>query len=350
MEFEIKGIKFNKSDLKDLELCELRIGSISRHHLFHSFGKDKFMLILRAGDYIDPGFVSKYLDKGVEKFSTIEVVSTNELIQFKNLFDKLKNSKTEREQKKFQIEFVELLKTNYNNGNQHSFLTPVIFLFEELYHFTDQILESYQQTSSILFARALRVSTVGVINCVLNNYLDWKYLKDFYNICFIMDYGLVEYGQFHYTLSLACESERLKPGSGIVKLQKLKRPAGEQELFLNHPKISAEFAYEHRDQFYSPNLIEIVKYHHEKHDGSGFPEGIQYHSLSDFELILTFSDHLVAFPETLYVRGDLKKALFEESTKTGKIVEESRLPIKELLGKWNSFLHWLLEDKVMESA
>ena len=348
MEFEVKGIKFTRDDLCDLELSELKVGSLSRHHLFHFLGGSKPMLILRAGDYIDPGFVSKYIDRGVEKFSSLELVTLSEIQELDNLFSELKCANSEKAMQDFRVKFLNTLKKRYTLDNAHSFLGYVIYTFENFYFFTDQILDNYQRTSSILFSRALRASTIGVINSILNGYLDWKYLRDFYNTCFIMDYGLVQYGEFHYTLFIACEAERNKPNSGLKVLQKLRRSEGELALFHNHAKISADAAYELKDNFSNPGLIEVIKYHHEKHDGSGFPNGIPYTALSDFELIPVFCDHLVPFSEEVYKLGDLKQSLFGEVNEIEEFINNHKLPVKSLHEHWKALLSWLLQEEVKQ--
>ena len=245
MDFNIKGITFTKADLVELELENIKVGSLSRHHLFHFLGNDKAILVLRAGDYIESSFVTDYLDRGMLNVLGLEVVREEELARLQTFFTSYQTAKTERDLLNFRKEFFELFKDMYSNSSERSFLAFVIFFFDEMYVFTDQILNTFQQTSTILFARALRISTLGVISSLLNNYLDWKYLKDFYNTCFMLDYGLVEYGQFHYALALACEAERVVPGSGVKKLEKMKRTEGEIQLILNHPTISFDFAKEH---------------------------------------------------------------------------------------------------------
>lgn len=341
MDFEVKGIKFNRNDLIDLELCELRAGSISKHHLFHLFGNSKAVLLLRAGDYIESQFISNYIERGMLKVRALEVVSNLEVEELKTLFLSLKNSSTQKAQHVFRKEFLEIIKIRYKDKESSSFLAVVVFLFDEFYCFPKQILASYQETSSLLFTRALRVSSLGVLSSIINGLTDYKFLKDFYNICFIMDYGLVEYGKFHYTLALACEVERKKPGMGLSYLEKLKRSEGEKKIFINHSKIGVEFAKEHSGLLSNPELIEMINYHHEKVDGSGFPFGIKYSGLSDVEATLTFCDYLTPFSEPIFEKGDLQETLFNSFEELKGFSEEAELPVRELMAKWQGFLNWM---------
>lgn len=341
MEFEIKGIKFNREDLLELEISKLKAGSISNHHLFHLFGNGKAILLLRAGDFIDSKFISNYIERGILKVQTLEVVTALEIEELSQIFLNLKNAKNQKEQQIQREIFLELIKNKYHSSESSSFLSLVAFLFNEFYKFPEHVLVSFQETSSVLFTRALRVSSMGVVNCILNGMLDYKFIHDFYNVCFIMDYGLVEYGKYHYTLAVACEVERKKPGMGLNHLKKLKRSEGEKQLFINHPTIAVEFAKTYSASLYNPELIEMINYHHEKQDGSGFPNGVEYSALSDAEAMLTFCDHMVPFSEPIFDKGDLKLVLIDSFEELRKFYRETHLPVSKLIIRWEGFISWI---------
>lgn len=344
MDFNIKGITFKKEELVSIELESLKIGSLSRHHLFHFFGKEKAFLVLRAGDFIDSSFVTDYLEKGLLELKGIEVAFESDIEKLRTFFESYQCAQTQRELLELRKEFFEIFKELHSGSDKNSFLSFVIFFFEEMYAFSDQILDTYQKTSTILFARTLRISALGVISSLLNNYLDWKYLRDFYNTCFMLDYGLVEYGQFHYSLALACEAERVNPGGGIKELERLKRSEGEKQLFLNHPTISCDFAKEHSENLNYPKLLNIIKIHHEKSDGSGFPTGVNIHEISGFESILTFCDYLVPFNEEIYSFGDFDVVFREHTSELKKLASSYNLPIEKLFVQWSGLLNWLSSE------
>ena len=87
MKFNVKGITFSKDELSTIALKEIDINTISRSHLFFipSSGKAAFML-LRAGDFIEPEFIEKYLDRGMESIYQLEVANVDDSMLFRKYF------------------------------------------------------------------------------------------------------------------------------------------------------------------------------------------------------------------------------------------------------------------------
>lgn len=346
MDFEAGGIKFNQADIVSVTIGDIKPNAISPSHYFIFIGKaKKAVIIFRAGDYISASQITEYLDKGLSEAFELPVASATEITKLKTFLNSYNELETLDEQLRARKEFLELIKSYIEQSQEHSFLVFNIAFFETFYSLSVSTIDLYQGVSSILFSRAIKTSAFGVISCFLNEYLDFDFIKDFYNTSFIMDYGLVEYGQFNFALAIACEAERKSPGSGIKKLQKMKRSKGECEIFLNHPNISYEYGKDNVERFSHSEILNFLKFHHENKDGTGFPKGLTYSSMSKAETLLSFHDNMISFEESHYFKGDLQSFFFTNFLHLNSHPSFQGLAIEDLKRKWQEFTLWLAPNK-----
>jgi hypothetical protein len=153
---------------------------------------------------------------------------------------------------------------------------------------------------------------------------------------------LISSGEFTYSLAQACEVERNNPGFGLEYLLKQKRPEQEINCFKYHSILAAEFIEEIKTIFTNTEMIDIIAYHHEKSDGSGFPKGISYSGLCDFETFQMFCDYLIPFEEHVYEHGDGEKLIKENFLKLTKNENVSSLPINKIMSKWEAAMNWAI--------
>ena len=73
-----------------------------------------------------------------------------------------------------------------------------------------------------------------------------------------------------------------------ILLKKGKLDAEEWETIKNHSVYGVDILKRHKD--ISPEIFNIVKYHHEKLDGSGYPEGLSGKSIPFYAKITTIAD------------------------------------------------------------
>lgn len=332
-------------DLNSVPLVDLKANSISRSHLIHMLpGNRKAMILLRAGDYIEQSFITKYLEKGMVNIYELPIVDPDELAAYRGFLARLKVCKTEREKFMVRDEIIKHLAIDFYKNEKSSFLNFVVACFDEFYIYPNLTMDRFQNVSMVLYSRALLTSTVSVIATLTNNFVDYDYLKDFYNTCFIMDYGLVEYELFNYTISMACESERKEPGTGLNLLKRMRRSEGEIGLFKNHPEVSFEYAQTHSQMFKNPEVINMVKFHHEKVDGSGFPKGIAYSALSDAETLLSFCDYMIPFSEHEFALGDGHTIMFDYFEHLKTFDGQPLLPILKVINNWDAIMKWAIEQ------
>ncbi|MBD66117.1 MAG: hypothetical protein CME62_12975 [Halobacteriovoraceae bacterium] len=345
MDYKLKNLAFKFEDLVEKPLQDLPVQTIARSHIIHLFHQNKkAMLLLRAGDYIDQEFINHFHQKGLTTIFELPVVSNESIVKYENIFLDLKKAQTEDDKYAARDQFIKhIVAENYDNS-QASILDLVIACFNEFYSLPEMVIHKYQENSVDLYSRTLLMSTISVLAAATNNYLDYKFLKDFYNTCFLMDFGLVDYSEISYRLVMACEAERSKPNSGFEVLDKYRAHDSERFVFRHHPKISYDFAKEHNKHFFNPDLVEMIKYHHEKYDGSGFPKGIHYSALSDFETLLTFCDYMIPFQEHHFTKGDGKKVIFDYFIQLYKEQNLKSLPIAKILNNWQKIFNWALKD------
>ena len=343
MEFDVGGIKFNKEDLVSIATGDIKSNTLSPSHFFMLLRKsNKAVLLIKAGDYIEASQIREYLEKGLIEVFELAVAKRSEIERLKQFLESYQELQTLDDQQAARKNFLEIIKSQFESPEEYSFLSFSIAFFEHFYSFTEHTIDLYQRVSSVLFTRAIKTSAIGVVSCFVNDYLDYKFIKDFYNTSFIMDYGLVEYGQFNFALAIACEAERKKPGSGILKLRQMKRSEGECQVFLNHPIVSFEYGQDNSESFTYPEVLNFLKFQHENQDGTGFPMGLSYHGMSRFETLLSFHDNMISFKDNPYSRGDLSANLISNFLELDTHPHFQKLAIHDLKTKWSAFIDWLL--------
>ncbi len=341
MEFNVKGITFTQDDLVTINLSDIEVNTISHAHYFHFLpGKSKAILLLRAGDYLDKEFVERFKKKGLASLYCLEVTSREEVQKYKTLWGQFKVQRTQKQKLLFRDVILKKVAEDFLILEEKSFLSFVIACFEEFNIYSQDFIYNFQDGSLILYNRALLVSALNSLVCLATDYTDYLFIKDFYNLAFGMDSGFILKEAPNFMLISACEAERKYPGSGQEYLEKNKRSEFEIKKFLNHPLTSFELVSEFKEKFIFPELIEHIKIHHEKRDGTGFPYGLYYSSLSDTETLLSFCDYFVPFEEHHFHKGDGRLLLdknFQSFTQSSFF---SSLPVQHFSSSWQGVLNW----------
>lgn len=341
MDFNVKGITFKDSDLEKILLEDLEVGSISKHHIFYSLSNGKKMIsLLYAGDLVEENFLNKYKVKGVESFYGLRIASNEEVTQYKQLWTEFRRCRSQKAKMLTRDSIILKLVNDFVRESDTSFLNYTIATFETFFNLPTEILETYQSRSVVLYTRSLLMSSKLTILSLAGNYLDYDFIKDFYNTGFLLDYGLVKEFDFNYSISQACEKERNIPGSGIVFLEKTNRPVKEINLFKLHPLKSFELATVFQHNFKYPEVLDYIKLHHEKGDGSGFPKGYHYASMGLTEGLLIYCDYLIPFHEHIFSKGDGGKIFISYFEDLKEINKQNNLPIKAFVEMWESVLEW----------
>ena len=349
MEIEVNGITFSQNDLTTISITKLKIDSVSPAHLFLPAGR-RFFLVLRAGDYIDQEFLEKYQDRGVESFFALEIANQECIKKYNDLWSSLASKKLEHQRIEFKEQlFLNLCQDYWKEGASQDFLSFVISCNQTFSNIETIVINEIQSTSHILYSRALLSSAHGLIGAMANGLHEFNFLQDIYNLCFLLDYGLVT-NNFTYALLQACEFERNNPASNKETLKKILNDPGDRDFFFDHPHVSAELAQSFEDKFNYPELIESIRLHHEKVDGSGFPDGIHYSAISSWDAILHYADFSSPFEETIFKRADGNKILKESLL---KIINDKRyelLPVLKISQNILRHFEWAEKDNLEEAS
>ena len=354
MSYEISGIAFSKEMLETVNLSELKSETISLSHLFIFIGPKPFLL-LRAGDYLDQEFIDKYKERGVASLYQLKVTNDELSEQFKVIIRSLKTSKRTPDAKKQKDALLKLIGQNYWQDGEESFLSLVRALFDEFYNLGDEFIKNLQEKSQLVYTRSLLIGTFNVLNSLMLGVHDPLFLKDIFQIAFLLDISLIEGDKLNYILVQTMEKERLTPGEGLLWLMNKGDRGDELFHFKNHPTESYEYAKNYEQYFDHPDLLNLIMYQHEYLDGSGFPRGLSYSVVSDIELIPMFSDALIPFEPVIFKANDGKEILVKALSSSLKFDQE-KLPVLKQISLWKAVLDWTvksykqLEETVEEVA
>lgn len=300
---QVSEISFDEKDLKTLSLSKLQVDIPAQSYLFLKV-QNKFYLMLRAADFIDAQFKNKYSVKGVESFFSLEICEQATIDNYHKHWTSLKNAKLEKEKVEvIESIFMELFQDYWSEDKSTSFLNFLISCYDEFYHLDLSHIQKLQATSHVLYSRALQMGAHAVIAAMACGYTDFEFLKDLYNVSFVLDCGLVS-SDLNWNIIQACEHERNNPHIGKVALKNILKDPKDYELFINHPIKSEELAKQYQKNFCYPEIIWAIKVHHEKVNGTGFPKGLNYSTISTWEAVIQYADYVVAFKEKFYKAND----------------------------------------------
>lgn len=247
-------------------------------------------------------------------------------------------------------EFILAFGDHYWRQSDKSFLGFARACFDEFYNLPVHIVQNLQATSHVLYSRSLLTSSISVVNCLIESIVDFEFIRDMYNAAFMMDYGFVGQGDFSYLLVQACESERNRPGSGLLFLERHPKAKSERAAFFSHPALSAKLALECESSFHFPEVIEHIRYHHEKADGSGFPAGFSYSAIAQSETILMFADHMAPFEERIFKSGDGVEIIKDAFVALNSLEDKELLPINRALEAWERSMDWVKSEVAADNS
>jgi hypothetical protein len=345
MEFNIKGIEFNVEDLGPCELDSLVTGEISTQHLFYVTSSNKPFLLLRAGELITGDFIEKYRDKGLTKVYGLSVVIDEIVEKYMGFLKALQHSKHYFDQLKVKDAILLSFYRDFLDPEREislmNFIYPAFKVFNRI---PIETILNIQNCHYTLMSRALSVAALSIPTSLINGLLDSEMVSDIYQNAILMDMGLVS-EQTNYLVFQACEKERTLPGSGKEFLLSQPLGAGDVDLFESHPEASYEIVQTMTEFFHNPEMIEGIRYQHEKYDGTGFARGISYSSISSWETVLIFCDYLVPFEEQILNRKDVQTGIHKWFKDLESNERLKTLPILKLLGKWNGLKKWASEHQ-----
>lgn len=283
MDFYMEKIK---PDNLKLLIKDLARKKICDGHLYLS-GARKFYF-MKPGILLDPEFIKKQTLAN-HCYELEPVVSPVVKDRFKALFHELRLLQFEKD---LRLKCADVLANFHrvHNEGEH-FLSFAIACYEEFCLLPFQYQVELHETDMLLFRKALYSGAFAVITGMANNFYHYHMLKDFYNLTFSLDLGLIGQG-YSYYVAEACNVENQSPGKGLSHLNEKKAPEAEKKIFLGHPEKSYQLVSSLKLLTF-PELAECILYQHELSSGDGFPRGIKKGQVSSSEAVIIFADSLV---------------------------------------------------------
>jgi hypothetical protein len=347
-QYELKGLSFDKKDLDIIRLDDLGERQVCPGHIIFLSSKfDKPVLLMRAGDFVDPDFVKRYKEKGQESFYIYSVSDDDNIAEFESLWTKLKVARLESERLQARDNllkrFADFFWYEHEDVCILDFYTACFNVFNRL---SDDIIVEIRETDTTLCERGIQLAAFSTVAALAVGYTDFEVLSDVFHVAMLLDYGLVG-DKYSYFITQACEKERLKPGAGLAYLQKNKRAKKDLKLFQEHPTTSHMKAFQKcYGAFYNLEMMKVLSFHHEQHDGSGFPNKVNYWGLSEIETIPILLDYSVPFAEVVYqptTGGGILKQILDEAEDKGLY---ETLPVRKVYDRLTYEMSKALDEVV----
>lgn len=186
-------------------------------------------------------------------------------------------------------------------------LLDLAFVCYTLFPVDASLIAEYQAKHVVLYRRGLLVSALAVLMAVALGYEEPTFLRDVYHTGWLLDLGLSS-DEFSYWVALACQAEKHRPGAGDQLLKDRNASDQELRLFLEHPRFGFDRARTLVEKkFAFPELLTSILHHHEKSDGTGFPEGMTFSVLADWETLMVLADSMVDYREEM-LEEDLRSS------------------------------------------
>ncbi len=286
--------------MRQLAAGELAAWPIAPGDIYWRKADGKKLRLRRAGDLLDAAWLAKFApreDLWLEPVAKVEAVNVLAL--------KLKAWCEATDPKLFikaREDFAESLRRGLRSTTELSLLDWALVCHRS-FKFDEQVVREFQEKHIVLYRRGLLVSGLAVAFSLACGYEDVAFLREIYRTAWLLDLGLVD-KRFSYWVALACQHEKANPGAGDAFLKEKSASRDELDLFLTHPELGHQRATTEFGADYSfPELLGCILNHHEKADGSGFPQGLSLSGLADWQTLVILADHMVDYREEILERN-----------------------------------------------
>jgi hypothetical protein len=338
-EFNYYGSSFKKEDLEVIQLAELKANSFCPGHLFfYSSLNNKLLPIKRAGEILEPYFFEKYQKSATQSFYILKFLDLNKVLEYKTLWNEFKLARLEKDKIVTSRKIAEKLKDDYCESKATtSILNFISATFDHFNKLSPDFWLNFQDHNFVFFQRSLINASFSMAFALMNGFYDYKFLRDIFSVIVHLDYSFINQG-ISFNLMLALEEERKCAGNGVKKLKETNSPLSEVQLFIQHPKLSYDFAKKSNKIYDYPEVIEYIKFHHEKNDGSGFPYNIGHGGIASWESLIQFGDNLFPYQEIIFSKNDGHNFLSQRFLELKNNPGFDSLPLLKILKKCEYFL------------
>jgi hypothetical protein len=276
-----------------LHVKDLAKRKIADGHVYLSTSEGRKFYLLKPAMMLDEEFIKKHAQLNTS-FDFEPVVKPELVANFTKLFKELRYLQFERDLK---LQSLKILKEFHDVfSNEEHFLSFAQAAFETFNLVPHESLKKMHSLDTQLFRKSFYSAAFAVVGAISNDFYHFTMLRDFYNISFLLDYGLCE-TSYSYFVAQACNQENKWPGTGLAWLQSEQATKLEVDVYLGHPKKSYDYIRKSNILAF-PELAEAALYQHELSSGKGFPKGIPRHFISGWEAVIIFADSLVEIADS----------------------------------------------------
>jgi len=304
--------------LPDKEFVQINISTLEHlglleNDIYIELKTGRKLKIFSKGDQLTREDIKRYMQKGIYQlfFKTNEIESTLQKIE-ENLNDLIKDSGDSRP---------EVHKANNQTASSTPKIKTISDIIKEKY--VDNPLEfNFPFSLEKIQLYTLNQVAKDILETSMTQDLIGQHLSRLSNSCANYQYVKKRIGHmanilFAISKELEWDTksviERFVYATMIHDIILFERPdllklqynedcetlsAADKTLFLSHPQEAALIAKE--DRFAPPNVDSILLQHHERLDGTGFPEGINKHKISPYSaafiMAINFSQYILDFP------------------------------------------------------
>ncbi len=305
-EYKIKGITFKRPQVHSVTMEEMKSMKISKGHFIYFLEDiDKPIYMRGPGDFISEEYVQTYVKRGATHFHLLPETDDAFLKELISIFKSFERNKTELDNFHSRDKLINIMKESYIEVNDnYSILNLIVAAFDVFYHLPEKVVQNLYDADEVLYHRSMLNATYSIIVAVFMGYMDFYTLRDIYNATLIVDLGLVG-PNLNIEIVQACEREREKIRGGVEFLEKNKPSS--VEAFVEHPSASYQIAKNYESFFYSFAVCELILNQHESANGMGFPNGVNYLGMHDFEVIAQYVDLSIPFRKISLKKEDGNK-------------------------------------------
>ncbi|GEM_PF-4303176 len=252
-------------------------------NLYLTKGSVDKILIATVGDILSEGDYKKF-SKDQKRFFLDTKVNPNNIVETTKYLQLLHDAFSEVDHLNWRSDFLRWIKKSYlDDKSNSSFLDLMISFRQHLLKIPTHVEQTFTQSALSLYVRSSATATLATIGSIALGILDYNFLEKIYNNILMLDFNLVSDGANYNTLKLLADNQS-------YSILKKHNDATIVNNFLSH--VTSENPPPQLDlKLYK----RVLKIHHEKIDGSGFPSGLIQEELTTLEEIILYSLDIAPF-------------------------------------------------------
>ncbi len=271
---------------------------IANGDIFWKKKSGKLVPVCFIGDRVDHAYLDKF-----SKMDALwmQVVGDSSFVdEAVEHLKKFKEANDEVEKIQSRNNFILFMKPCFWSEGGEGSLVDFIKIFQDVFYELSPEQEKYlEEKSMLIFKRSTLCAATTVMLAMGLGYNDFEFLKELYHVNFYMDVG-IEKSQFTTTTMNVFEKERVFPGARNESLSKIEANIIETHAMSSIKETENEDAY----KFAHIGIKRLIKFHHERLLGDGFPRGLNLDELSDLEKIIIMVFQNITYEEIKFVKGD----------------------------------------------